>query len=210
MKRRSILGGIGTGGVAFLAGCLGDVAELPTDPSAEFDPAIDQTDDTSDTDASQSIDPDAHYVVRGPEGRFSAKGPWNTDLEGVVIHGYDLVKYFEAERPVEGSKEHEYTHDGVRFWFAAEEHRETFASDPEAYLPQFGGYCSLGVGNGYKDGMHPDAFDIIEGKLYFNLTPSIHEGWLRNYEERIETANRNWPEIKNSTEQVHIGPGLPG
>ena len=166
-----------------------------------------EEEDVSNTET--SIDPDADWVVNGPVGAFSAKGPWNTDLNRIVIHGYDLVAYFEEERPLQGSEEHEYGFDGVTFRFATAEHRETFANDPEAYRPEFGGYCSLGVGNGYKDGMHPEAFELLDGKLYFNLTPTIHKGWLRNYEDRIETAERNWPTIKDSVDPLHIGPGLP-
>lgn len=211
MNRRTFLLASGTVGAVSLAGCLGtgtddDIGDSAGDGTS--DPSG-QEGETAGTADGEEIDPDAHYVVNAPEGPFSARGPYNTDLDGVVIHGYDLVAYFEEERPVEGSPEYEFEYDGVTVRFASERNRETFAADPEAYLPEFGGYCSLGVGNGYKDGMHPEAFDILDGNLYFNLTPSIHDGWLRNYEERIETAEENWPEIKHSTDPVHIGPGLP-
>lgn len=192
MHRRTLLAGTG---LAAVAGCLG---------TRRHDSSL-ATDEPVDT----PIDPDAPYVRRGPEGHFSAAGPWNTDLDGVVIHGYDLVAYYESEEPVAGSDEYEYDYDGVTFRFATDRHRDAFAADPAAYTPAFGGYCSLGVRNGYKDGMHPEAFDVIDGTLDFNLTPSIHAGWLRNYEARIESAEANWPTIKDSTESLHIGPGLP-
>ncbi|MES3517313.1 MAG: YHS domain-containing (seleno)protein [Natronomonas sp.] len=204
MNRRRFLLATGAA-VVPVAGCLeagsngGDTDGSTNTPTAEAD--------RSGGDGFE-IDPDAPHVVEGPEGLFSARGRWNTDLDGVVIHGYDLVAYFEAERPVEGSPAHEQEYDGVTFRFASERNRDVFAADPESYLPEFGGYCSLGVGNGYKDGMHPEAFDIFDGDLYFNLTPSIHQGWLRNHEERIETAEKNWAEIKESTDPLHIGPGI--
>ena len=206
MNRRTTL--LATGSLAALAltGCLGDGSESP-DPSAD-----DGTTDDADSGPlveSTEIDPDAPYVVNGPEGPFSARGPLNADLNGVAIHGYDLVGYFEAGQPMAGSASNAYEYRGATFHFASAEHRETFAADPAAYLPEFGGYCSLGVGNGYKDGMHPAAFELIDDKLYFNLTPRIHEGWLRNYEARIASGEENWPEIKHSTDSIHIGPGLP-
>lgn len=238
MHRRTLLVSTGTVGLALLSGCLGtrtiDPADGGTDGEhATADGSVDNgsTDDASSGDGtddpngatgeptdgtadgelvtdSTTIDPDAHYVIEGPEGPFSAKGPLNTDLEGVAIHGYDLVAYFEEHRPVRGEPRHEVEYADVRFRFASAANRETFADRPDSYLPEFGGYCSLGVGNGYKDGMHPEAFELIAGKLYFNLTPSIHEAWLHNAGERIETAERNWPEIKDSLDPIHIGPGL--
>ena len=195
------------GALSSLTGCLGAGGTEDTEEHNETEDSADPGGGT--TMRSGAINPDAHYVVKGPEGYFSAKGPWNTDLNGVVIHGYDLVAYFEESRPLVGSEAYEYEYDGVMFRFASDSNQERFAADPTAYLPEFGGYCSLGVGNGYKDGMHPEVFDILDGKLYFNLTPQIHEGWLQSYEERIETANANWPDIKGSDEPIHIGPGLP-
>lgn len=199
MNRRTFLAVTGTAGIGTIAGCFGgdDSQNTGSQDTDSTSPLVDG-----------EIDPGADYIVRGPEGLFSARGPLNTDLDGVAIHGYDLVAYFESETPVEGSTEHEHEYRGATFRFASEDHRAMFAEDPESYLPEYGGYCSLGVGNGYKDGMHPAAFDIFDGKLYFNLTPSIHEGWLQNYEPRIESANDNWPEIRHSTDSLHIGPGI--
>ena len=187
MHRRTFLVGAG---ITALAGCLSAPAARPSDAG------------------DSALGSDAPYVRRGPEGYFSAKGPWNTDLDGVVIHGYDLVEYHTTEHSREGSPDYAYDYDDVTFRFVSAANRDAFATDPDAYVPAFGGYCSLGVGNGYKDGMHPEAFDVIEGTLYFNLTPAIHEGWLRNYEQRIATADQRWTEIKHSTESIHIGPGL--
>lgn len=162
----------------------------------------------SDIDHTSAIDPDATYVRDSPEGYFSALGPLNTDLDGVAIHGYDLVAYYEQDRAVNGSPVYEVEYAGATFRFFNEDHWVTFAKTPAAYLPAYGGYCSLGVGNGYKDGMHAEAFDVIDGDLYFNLTPAIHEGWLRSYEDHIERADANWPEIKDSTDPAVIGPGF--
>ncbi len=141
----------------------------------------------------------------GPLGLFSAEGPINTDPDGIALHGYDLVAYFTEERPMEGSAEFEVEYEGAVFRFANEEHRDRFRDDPEAYLPEYGGYCSLGVANGYKDGMHPEAFEIIDGRLFFNLTPDIHHYWQRNVQAFTQQADANWPRLKDSD---RYGPGL--
>lgn len=152
--------------------------------------------------AEEELEP--HHRM-GPAGIFSAKGPINTDLDGVAIHGYDVVAYFTREEAMEGSEEYEVEHRGALFRFSSEEHRDLFVEDPEAYMPEYGGYCALGMAGDYKDGMHPEAFSIVDGRLFFNLTPAIHRGWQRNRERLIEDADANWPEARDSE---RYGPGI--
>ena len=191
LDRRALLVGIGSAAVMSGAGCLGNGAP-----------------DVGDIDGTEDIDPGADYVVQGPEGLFLAKGPLNTDLDGVALHGFDLVEYFEAERALKGSERFEYSCNNATFRFANEPHLEMFADDPEAYMPSFGGYCALGVSNGYKDGMHRDAFEIFDDNLYFNLTPGLHLRWLSDPDARITAGAKNWHEIRDSTDPIHIGPGV--
>ena len=82
--------------------------------------------------------------------------------------------------------------------FPSEENHQRFVEDPEEYLPAYGGFCALGVANGYKDDMHPEAFDVIDGRLFFNLTPRIHDYWLENHEALIDFADENWPQLEDA------------
>ena len=66
----------------------------------------------------------------------------NKDTEGVAILGYDTVAYFTDGRPVKGSPDFEYAWQDARWRFASAEHRTVFASNPERYAPQFGGFCT--------------------------------------------------------------------
>lgn len=142
---------------------------------------------------------------RGPEGVFDAGGSLNVDQHGVFIHGYDVVAYHIENKSVKGTENHECSYRGVTFRFASEQNKQKFKRMPDDYLPEFGGYCAFGVANGYKDGMHPEAFEIVDGSLYFNLTPFTHKNWIKNREELIARADVNWPKIKDSLE---IGPGI--
>ena len=58
-------------------------------------------------------------------------------------------------------------------------HRDMFAADPARYAPQYGGYCTLGVGldEGHAaENIDPErAWRIIEGKLYFVYDPTYVE-----------------------------------
>ena len=201
MHRRTLLRASAATGLLALAGCLG---------LRDGGRSVEGTADDREPVDPSDIDPDAHYVRDSPEGPFSAKGRWNTDLDGVAIHGLDVVAYHRGVGPIEGSASFAHEWDQVTWHFANEEHLDAFLEDPDGYAPAFGGYCSLGVGNGYKDGMHRDAFEVIEGELYFNLTPAIHEGWLGNAEDRIATGREHWDVIKHSQDRAHIGPGISG
>lgn len=201
MQRRTVLRGTSLAALSLLAGCLGD-------DDGEQTEKTDNARGTGDDVDLAVNDPTAPYVVEAPPGKFSAAGPLNTDLDGVLLHGYDPVAYFESETPVKGEEDYETTYRGATVRFESADHREVFDAAPEAYLPEFGAYCSQGVLNGYKDGMHPEAFALIDKNLYFNLTPGIHEFWLTDYEARINGAEENWPDIKYSTDPAHIGPGV--
>ena len=129
---------------------------------------------------------------------FDGDGPINRTGEGVALKGYDVVAYFTEEEPVKGSEDIETTYRETTFRFSSEDNRDRFLEDPERYIPAYGGFCALGVANGYKDDLHPEAFDIIEGRLFFNLSPGIHESWKRNHEILIARADENWPDLKHA------------
>ena len=130
----------------------------------------------------------------------------NTGLfGGVAIMGYDTVAYFTEGRPMKGSEEFAYDWLGTPWYFANAKHRDMFTADPSKYAPQFGGYCTLGVG---LDGHAAENIDIerawriIDDKLYFVYDPTYvgeldgpaREKWLAN-------AEANWPSVKEKIEQ---------
>ena len=81
----------------------------------------------------------------------------NKDAEDLAILGYDTVAYFTDGRPVKGSPEFEYVWQDARWRFANAEHRTLFASEPEHYAPQFGGFCTGGMTLGRLAPIDPEA-----------------------------------------------------
>lgn len=135
-----------------------------------------------------------------------AGAPVNTGLfGGVAIMGYDPVAYFTEQRPMKGSENFAYEWLGTPWHFANAKHREMFAADPAKYAPQYGGYCTLGVGlDGHAaENIDPErAWRIIDGKLYFVYDPTYVEeldGPAR--EEWLASADANWPSLKAEIEQ---------
>ncbi|MEM1206175.1 MAG: YHS domain-containing (seleno)protein [Acidobacteriota bacterium] len=125
-----------------------------------------------------------------------AVDPVNTGrFGGVAIKGYDPVAYFEDGRPVKGDKAIKHTWRGAEWRFASEENRDRFAADPEAYAPQYGGYCAWAVAQGKTAGIDPKAWAVVDSKLYLNYSKSIQKRWEGDVEGHIRDADANWPEL---------------
>jgi YHS domain-containing protein len=113
-----------------------------------------------------------------------------------AIKGYDPVAYFTEKRPVQGKPEYSATHQGAIYHFASAANREEFLSLPIKYAPQYGGYCAFGVASGYKAPIEPDAWTVVDGKLYLNYNQQIRSRWSRDIPGHIRAANANWPKLR--------------
>jgi len=112
-----------------------------------------------------------------------------------AIKGYDPVAYFEEGKPVKGSDEITYEWNGATWHFSTSEHKNAFEENPEKYAPQFGGYCAYAVSKGSTAKIEPDAWKIVDGKLYLNYDQGIKKRWEADQANYIEKANANWPEV---------------
>lgn len=122
--------------------------------------------------------------------------PVNTTAENVAIKGYDTVAFFKDNMPKEGKPEFSSSWNGVTWQFASVENRNEFAKAPEKFAPQFGGYCAWAVSSGYTADGDPNAFSIVDGKLYLNYNQKVKEKWEPEKEKRIKDAEKNWKEFQ--------------
>lgn len=135
-------------------------------------------------------------------GPVKAGGKVNTGyFGGVAINGYDPVAYFREGRAVKGSPEFSHEFLGETWHFANAAHRDAFAAKPAAYAPQYGGYCAgevflADVSNGITTNIDPEAWRIIEGKLYLFYDRGYAEAFEKNAIEWIAKANTNWPTVQ--------------
>jgi hypothetical protein len=65
-----------------------------------------------------------------------------TDANHVAIQGYDTVAYFTDHKAIKGSSAYELVWDDAKWQFASAPHRDMFTSNPDHYMPQFGGFCA--------------------------------------------------------------------
>lgn len=116
--------------------------------------------------------------------------------EAGAIGGYDPVSYFREGRAVKGDEKYSEEWKDVMWHFSNLENLQAFKADPEKFAPQYGGYCAFGTAQGHKAPTQPDAWRIIDGKLYFNYNKEVQVKWLENQEQFIKTADKNWPDVK--------------
>lgn len=116
-------------------------------------------------------------------------------LSNVGVGGYDPVAYFTDGRPARGNAQFKTTHQGVEYRFANAENLARFRGNPNAYLPQFGGYCAWAVSQGYTAPGNPRHWRIVNGRLYLNYNAEIQRRWEADTTNLITRGDANWPSV---------------
>jgi YHS domain-containing protein len=116
--------------------------------------------------------------------------------DGVAIKGFDPVAYFQENKAVEGNNTIYYKWSGSIWKFTSEENLEKFKKQPERYAPQYGGFCAYGASENHLSPTDPEAFTIVDNKLYLNYSKKVKELWIKNTEQRILKANEYWLTLK--------------
>jgi enamine deaminase RidA (YjgF/YER057c/UK114 family) len=125
------------------------------------------------------------------------------------ISGYDPVAYFTDGKPVQGRAEFEYLWHKLRWRFASSDHRDLFTKSPDHYAPQYDGYCAVGVTNddaAHKDTVDPEAWAIVDGKLYLTHNQYWLQVWREHSDEYIKQANRDWKAVEDLPAPAIVGP----
>ncbi len=126
---------------------------------------------------------------------YSAKSEipaYNIDANRVAIHGYDTVAYFTEGMPLKGKSEFGHVWRDTQWHFASTGNRDLFTTNPDRYAPQYGGYCALGLAAGEFADADPEAWTIVDGKLYLNNTKDFRVVWRKAPKAHIGNANYNW------------------
>lgn len=181
-------------GLGLMLGCRPSVSTSTeaTAASPTASPTLEEASTTSqsssDTDATET-QPVAQATQEVPPAVFAESG--------VAIRGADPVAYFTESRYVSGSADHTYEWANATWQFSSAENRDLFADNPEQYAPQYGGFCAWAVSEGYTASVDPNAWEIVDGKLYLNYDARIQRRWQRDIPGNIARANDNWPGVLN-------------
>lgn len=113
-----------------------------------------------------------------------------------AIGGYDPVAYFQESKPVKGKKEFSYRWNDATWLFSNAQNLKLFKANPQKFAPQYGGYCAYGTAEGHKAPTEPNAWSVVNGKLYLNYNLEVQNLWKKNQIDLIQKADKNWPEVK--------------
>jgi YHS domain-containing protein len=115
--------------------------------------------------------------------------------DGIAIDGTDAVAYFTESAPIPGDAAITHDYMGATWRFSSTENRDLFAADPESYAPQSGGYCAFALSKGGIATTVPEAWRIVDGKLYLNFSLRVQGFWLEDVPGNIAKADANWPGV---------------
>jgi YHS domain-containing protein len=113
----------------------------------------------------------------------------------LALNGYDAVAYLADGKPIRGLPHLSTSWSGAVWRFASAEHRDAFLKDPERYAPQFGGYCAWAVAHGYTANGDPEAWTIVDGRLYLNYSKRVQKRWEVDIPGYIIKGQGNWPDV---------------
>jgi YHS domain-containing protein len=125
----------------------------------------------------------------------------NVDSKGVILKGYDAVAYFTQKKPVKGNPAIKSTYQGATYLFASPENKATFDKNPAKYVPQYGGFCALGVSFGeLLDIEGPGGF-VYKDKLYVCGNDAAGKVFRDEIKGNIAKADANWAKLTGSQSQ---------
>ncbi len=130
-----------------------------------------------------------------PPGAALAEPPVY-QVGGIALGGTDVVSYFEEKGPERGSAAFVSTYQGATWHFASAANRDRFAADPAAFAPQYGGWCAFAAAKGAKAPTVPEAWTLVDGRLYLNYSTQVMRAWRSDPPGFIAAADAAWPDLR--------------
>jgi YHS domain-containing protein len=113
----------------------------------------------------------------------------------LALDGHDAVAYFKGGKPAKGNPAHAVTWNGATWHFASAENKAAFEANPQAYAPQYGGYCAWAVSQGYTAKGDPGVWRIVDDRLYLNYDAAVQKSWDKDVPGHIAKGDKNWPKV---------------
>jgi len=115
--------------------------------------------------------------------------------DGVAIKGYDVVAYFKQQQAVIGNEAFTTEWSGSKWQFTTQANLDSFKLAPQKYAPQYGGYCAYGCSDNHLAPTDPNAWTIVNDKLYLNYSIKVKGFWLKDTSTLIKKADGFWPSL---------------
>ncbi len=117
---------------------------------------------------------------------------------GLAIKGYDATVYSRTGKPRRGADAHVVEWKGAKWRFATAEDATLFKADPQAYAPQFGGYCTRAMSKKIIIAATPTIWRIYNKKLYMFYAPIGLTKFNEDPDPMIARAQTHWDTLKKT------------
>ncbi len=145
------------------------------------------------------------FLITGISVFAQKEGHLRNLNDSVAIKGYDPVAYFDLGMAVEGKEEYAVVVDDAIYYCSSENNQHLLEENPEAYEPEYGGWCAYAMGDsGHKVGINPRSFEIKDGRLYLfyhTFFSNTQKKWNKDEQVLQRQADLNWSEIANNTKR---------
>jgi YHS domain-containing protein len=118
---------------------------------------------------------------------------------GIAAQGYDVAAFFNGEA-IKGNENISSTYNDANWLFSSEQNKAKFDENPAAFVPQYGGFCSIAMSEGTQVNPNPKSFLIQDGKLYFftRILFGIIDArrqWVKDPEGKKKLADEEWAKL---------------
>ncbi len=115
--------------------------------------------------------------------------------DGVMLEGYDPVALYNHKTLMKGLPQFVSYYEGGRYVFTSKTHQNTFASSPETFVPQFGGYCAMSMAMGMIEEADVTTWSYVDGRLVLQRNEKAVTMWEMNPSENEAKAHAHWPAV---------------
>lgn len=136
------------------------------------------------------------FVATSDESAAAADSIYTSWKNNLAVGGYDTVSFFSG-KPQEGKKEYTLNHASAEWRFLNQGNLDLFKTNPDAFMPQYGGYCAWAVAHNKLAKGSPKYWHVEDGKLYLNFNARIKRRWEKDVLGYVHKAGDHWPEILN-------------
>ena len=96
---------------------------------------------------------------------------------------------------MKGNKRYTTDYKDATWRFSTRANLDLFRANPEAFIPQYGGYCAWALAHGKLAKASPKNWLVEDGKLYLNFNARVQKQWLADKDIFIREADERWPDI---------------
>lgn len=112
--------------------------------------------------------------------------------DGSALRGYDATAYFSAGSAIEGADDAMVQWKGATWRFATPEDAVIFGATPDAFAPQFGGYCTRAMSLGKEVPADPEVWRIHGDRLYVFYAAKGGRIFDEGRDDMIALAQAHW------------------